>query len=92
MLIGVPKECAEGERRLALVREVVRRLLGGDGLVVVVERGAGTLIPDSHYEEAGARLVDDPTAVYESDLMIKVASPGSDEIGRLRSDSVLIGA
>ena len=65
MRIGVPKETAEGERRVALVPEVVRKLTGGDGgLEVVVERGAGAgaLIPDAQYEEAGAQMVDDPAA------------------------------
>src|ERR671924_607046 len=94
MRIGVPKETAEGERRVALVPEVVRKLAGGDGgLEVVVERGAGAgaLIPDAQYEEAGARMVEDAGAVFEADVVVKVAPPGQDEIGRLRSDSVLIG-
>jgi H+-translocating NAD(P) transhydrogenase subunit alpha len=94
MRIGVPKETAEGERRVALVPEVVRKLSGGDGgIEVVVERGAGAgaLIPDSQYEEAGAKMVEDAAGVYEADLVVKVATPTSEEIGRLRSDSVLIG-
>ncbi|HTP23210.1 MAG TPA: Re/Si-specific NAD(P)(+) transhydrogenase subunit alpha [Solirubrobacteraceae bacterium] len=94
MQIGVPKESADGERRVALVPEVVGKLSAGDkGIEVVVERGAGAgaLIPDSQYEEAGARMVDDPAAVYEADVVVKVATPTAEEIGRLRSDSVLIG-
>ena len=94
MQIGVPKESAEGERRVALVPEVVRKLSGGEnGIEIVVERGAGAgaLIPDSQYEEAGARMVDDPAAVWESDVVVKVATPTAAEIARLRPDSVLIG-
>ncbi|HTP21706.1 MAG TPA: NAD(P)(+) transhydrogenase (Re/Si-specific) subunit alpha, partial [Solirubrobacteraceae bacterium] len=94
MRIGVPKETAEGERRVALVPEVVGKLGGGEnGVEVVVERGAGAgaLIPDSQYEQAGARLVEDPAAVYEADVVVKVAAPNSDEISRLRSETVLIG-
>jgi H+-translocating NAD(P) transhydrogenase subunit alpha len=94
MQIGVPKESAEGERRVALVPEVVRKLSDGDGgTPVVVERGAGAgaLIPDAQYEEAGARMVDDPAAVWESEVVVKVATPTADEIGRLRADGVLIG-
>ena len=77
--------------------EVVRKLSGGGdesgGLEVVVERGAGAgaLIPDAQYEEAGARMVEDPAAVWESDVVVKVATPTAEEIGRLRPDSVLIG-
>jgi NAD(P) transhydrogenase subunit alpha len=95
MQIGVPKESAEGERRVALVPEVVRKLTGdgSGGLEVVVERGAGAgaLIPDGQYQEAGARMVEDPAGVWESEMVVKVAPPNADEIGRLRSDSVLIG-
>ena len=55
MLVGVPKESAEGERRVALVPEVVRRL-AGHGIDVLVEAGAGAgaIIPDALYAEAGA--------------------------------------
>jgi NAD(P) transhydrogenase subunit alpha len=94
MQIGVPRETAEGERRVALVPEVVRKLAGDDGgIEVVVERGAGAgaLIPDSQYEEAGARMVEDPAAAWEADVAVKVAPPSPEEIGRLRSDGVLIG-
>ena len=94
MRIGVPKETAEGERRVALVPEIVRKLTGGEnGLEVVVERGAGAgaLIPDAQYEEAGAQMVDEPGAVFEADVVVKVSSPNQDEIAKLRSDGVLIG-
>jgi NAD(P) transhydrogenase subunit alpha len=92
MQIGVPKETAEGERRVALVPEVVKKLTA-QNLEVVVERGAGggALIPDAHYEEAGAKLVDDAAAVYGADVVVKVAPPTADEAGRLHSDGVLIG-
>ena len=92
MQIGVPRETAEGERRVALVPEVVGKLKG-QGLDVVVERGAGAgaLIPDEQYEQAGARMVDDAGAVYESDVVVKVAPPSAEEVERLHSDGVLIG-
>ena len=92
MQIGVPKESAEGERRVALVPEVVGKLKG-EGLDVVVERGAGAgaLIPDEQYEQAEARMVDDPGAVYESDVVVKVAPPSAEEVERLHAGGVLIG-
>jgi H+-translocating NAD(P) transhydrogenase subunit alpha len=94
MLIGVPKESVEGERRVALVPEVVGKLCGGDrGIGVVVERGAGAgaLIPDGQYEEAGARLVDTAADAFGADVVVKVAPPTDDEIALLRPDTVLIG-
>jgi len=89
MRIGVPKETADGELRVALVPEIVRKL-AGDQVEVLVQRGAGggALIPDSQYEEAGAKLVDDP---WDADVIVKVAPPSAEEAGRLGQDSVLIG-
>jgi NAD(P) transhydrogenase subunit alpha len=95
MRIGVPKETADGELRVALVPDVVRKLSnppgeGAHGAEIVVQRGAGggALIPDSHYEEAGATLVDD---AWDADVVVKVAPPSSEEAGRLKRDGVLIG-
>jgi H+-translocating NAD(P) transhydrogenase subunit alpha len=89
--IGVPKETVEGERRVALVPEVVRKLAGQEH-EIMVERGAGAgaLIPDALFEEAGATLVDDPPAVYACEVVVKVAPPTPEETGRLKSDGVLI--
>jgi H+-translocating NAD(P) transhydrogenase subunit alpha len=87
-LIGVPRETAAGERRVALVPKVVERLHGA-GLAVVVETGAGTgaLIPDEHYEQAGA-TIGDP---WPADLVVKVNPPNTDEIGLLKPESTIVG-
>jgi NAD(P) transhydrogenase subunit alpha len=92
MRIAVPKETAAGERRVALVPDVARKLTQG-GHEVVIEAGAGqaALIPDSAYEEAGARLVNGPDEAWSADVVVKVAPPTADEVGRLNSDTVLIG-
>src|SRR5947208_1284149 len=88
MTVGVPKETAPGERRVALVPEVVKKLVG-KGLEVLVEPGAGVqaLIPDSHFEEAGAKLGDP----WGADVVVKVNPPSTDEIGKLRRDGILVG-
>jgi NAD(P) transhydrogenase subunit alpha len=89
MEIGVPKETADGERRVALVPEAVRKL-AGQNHQVAVERGAGAgaLIPDAQYESAGARLADE---VWSSEVVVKVAPPNPSEIGALNRGGVLIG-
>jgi NAD(P) transhydrogenase subunit alpha len=91
MQIGVPKETAEHERRVALVPEVVGKLTA-KSLEVLVERGAGAgaLIPDGHYEEAGATLVDGNSA-FAADIVVKVAPPSPEEVSRLKPDAVVIG-
>ena len=92
MQIGVPKESVAGERRVALVPEVVRKLVA-QGHEVVVERGAGAaaMIPDAQFEEAGAVLADDPGAVYGADVVVSVAPPTAEEIARLKKGGVVIG-
>ena len=88
MRIGVPKETAAGERRVALVPETVGKLTGG-GFEVIFERGAGgaASFPDSAFEDAGARLGD----WAEADAVAKVQKPTADEVTRLRDGQVLIG-
>ncbi|MEA2288444.1 MAG: H+-translocating transhydrogenase subunit alpha, partial [Solirubrobacteraceae bacterium] len=88
MVVGVPKESADGERRVAMVPDVVKRLAAKD-VEVIIESGAGeaALIPDELYEEAGA-TIGDP---WDADVVVKVAAPTKDEIGKLSDDGVLIG-
>jgi len=90
MRVGVPRERAAGERRVALVPELAGRLVAG-GFDVLVERGAGEAasFPNAAYEEAGARVVDD--VFGEADAVVKVQTPSKDEIARLREGQVLIG-
>jgi NAD(P) transhydrogenase subunit alpha len=92
MRIGVPKETAAGERRVALVPEVVSRLKA-KGLEVVVQKGAGAeaLLPDSAFAEAGARISADPEEVWKSDVVLTIAPPSSEEIRLLAPGSILIG-
>jgi NAD(P) transhydrogenase subunit alpha len=89
MRIGVPKESVEGERRVALIPDAVRSLTGKD-LEVAVESGAGEAAghPDRENDEAGAS-VDGPP--WDADVVVKVAPPTSEEIGRLEDGQVLIG-
>ena len=71
MRVGVPKEAAPGERRVALVPETVGRL--GEGVEIVVEQGAGVEagFADTAYTAAGA-TIGDPWAC---DVVVKVAAP-----------------
>jgi len=89
MKVGLPRETADGERRVALVPEVVRKLTAKD-FEVIVEPGAGeqAMFSDAAYEEAGAALDED---VWSADVVAKVAAPSSEEIGKLGRDTVLVG-
>jgi H+-translocating NAD(P) transhydrogenase subunit alpha len=97
MRIGVPKETAAGEHRVALVPEVVSKL-GAKGLDVLVQSGAGAdaLLPDAAFEQAGAQIVGTPEHpdagdVWGADVVVKIAPPDAEEIRRLGAGSILIG-
>jgi NAD(P) transhydrogenase subunit alpha len=91
MLIGVPTETARGERRVALVPEVVRKL-SARGVEVIVQAGAGAaaIIPDALYEAAGATVTGDGAAVWAAPLVVKVAPPSDEEVAKLAPGAVLI--
>jgi NAD(P) transhydrogenase subunit alpha len=87
MRVGVPRETATGERRVALVPDVLARL---EGIDVAVERGAGLAagFDDAGYSDAGAAIVDD--AWTGVDVVAKVAKPSDPELGKLSDGQVLI--
>ena len=86
--VGVPRETAPGERRVALVPQVVGPLRAR-GVRVVVEPGAGrgALIPDEQYTAAGAETGDPWTA----DAVLTVHPPTAEQIARLRPGTVVVG-
>ena len=88
MRVGVPKESAPGERRVALVPEVARKLAQTHEVIVETGAGEAAMIPDSLYEEAGVSVGSDP---WSGDVVVKVAPPSAEEIGRLGPGGTLIG-
>jgi proton-translocating NAD(P)+ transhydrogenase subunit alpha len=98
MLIGVPREIANGERRVALVPEVVSQLTKA-GHRIVVERGAGLRagFTDEAYRAAGCDLADSAGEIYSTAQMIlKVQRPGREvageaELDQMKEGTILIG-
>src|SRR3954465_7544 len=99
MLIGVPREVASGERRVALVPEVVAQLTRA-GHRVIVERDAGFRagFTDDAYRAAGCDLIDRPADIYSAAQMIlKVQRPARDdssgeaELDMMKAGTILIG-
>jgi NAD(P) transhydrogenase subunit alpha len=91
-IIGVPKELAAGEKRVATVPEVVEKLIKL-GFSVQVQSGAGDAanFSDEAYRTAGAEIVTDAAALWaKSDIIFKVRGPGADEVGLLREGGTLI--
>lgn len=92
MKVGVARETAPGERRVALVPELVGKLKAA-GLEVLVERGAGdgAAIPDAAYSGAGATVVDTDTLYREADLVLRVAPLSEAEVGQLHQGQAVMG-
>ncbi len=92
MRIGVPKETAAGEHRVALVPEVVSKL-GAKGLDVVVQSGAGedALLTDAAFSAAGAQISSDAATIWGSDIVLTIAPPDPQAIRGLGQGSILIG-
>ena len=88
MNIGIPKETVDGETRVSIIPDTVKRFRKKD-LDVVVEKGAGAAAhyPDSDYEKAGAGVSD---SAYEAELFVRINPPNDAEIGRLPEGSTLV--
>jgi len=89
-LIGVPRESAAGEKRVATVPEVVEKLIKL-GFRVAVEPGAGDAanFSDDTYRAAGAEIT--PDVWQSADILLKVRAPSQQEVARMREAQTLIG-
>jgi NAD(P) transhydrogenase subunit alpha len=92
MKVGVAKETAPGERRVALVPEALAKLTAA-GVDVLVEEGAGAgaAIPDAAFTEAGARVVSADDLYGQSDVILRVQKPSDAEVKVMRSGQALVG-
>jgi len=91
-VIGVPRETAAGEKRVATVPEVVEKLIKL-GFRVAVQSGAGDAanFSDEVYRAAGAEIADGAARLWaRSDIVFKVRGPSAEEIGLLREGGTLV--
>ena len=92
MKLAVLKETEEGENRVALIPDSIKRL-SQKGFAVLVEAGAGSSAgySDQEYEQAGATLVSSPQELAgQADCVVKVRPPSLEEVEILRDNSVFI--
>src|SRR5712671_2526320 len=91
MRIGVPKEIAPNERRVALTPEVVGRLTKA-GFEVVIERGAGSaaFFPDDSYSAAGGKIGDRSSVIGQADIVAQVQAPIAAELAQYREGGALV--
>jgi NAD(P) transhydrogenase subunit alpha len=98
MKIGIPTERRADEARVAASPDMVKKLVA-KGVEVAIETGAGAgaLITDEAFSEAGATIVPDAASIYSSaDVILKVRRPstadeGCDEVAMMHPDAVMIG-
>jgi NAD(P) transhydrogenase len=93
LVVGVPTEVFEGERRVALTPTNVALLLKKGFSKVLVQRGAGAQADflDDAYKAAGATLVEGPSDVWSgADIVLKVRSPSKDELPLVREKQTII--
>ena len=90
MIIGIPKETLRGETRVALVPELVAKLVAA-GLTAQIQRGAGEAagFADAEYEKHGAQL--SAEGLSQADIVFKVRPPAADEIAQLKEGAICIG-
>jgi NAD(P) transhydrogenase subunit alpha len=88
--VFVPRESAEGEARVAVSPDTLKRLVKL-GLKVRIERGAGAAagFPDARLAADGAELCG-PEGWGQADLVLKVAPPSRAEVGRMKAGAVLV--
>lgn len=91
LLIGIPKERAFQENRIALIPEAVSVLVA-NGHEVVLEAGAGTgsRYSDKDYADAGAKVVADKTEVYQCPILVKTAPPVEADLPFLQMNQTII--
>ncbi|MCY7285334.1 MAG: Re/Si-specific NAD(P)(+) transhydrogenase subunit alpha [Cyanobacteria bacterium CAN_BIN43] len=87
MKVSIVKEIEIGERRVAVIPDIVSRLVK-QGMEVWVEAGAGeqSFFSDAAYEAAGAKIVTDPEQLWYADLVLKVNPPQEREDGSHEAD------
>ena len=89
--IGVARETAPGERRVALTPETCKKLVAAGATVHVQPgAGAGAYFTDQSYVDAGAQL--DEAGTNDADLVLCVQPPSSDAIAALKQGAVLVGS
>ncbi len=92
MKIGIPREVAAGENRVAVTPDAVARLVAGD-LEITVESGAGLQanFSDDQYKEAGATIAADAAAAMSgANVVLKIHAPTDDEVAKVPEGAALV--
>lgn len=91
LIIGIPKEISDNEKRVPLTPDAVSSLVGHEH-TIFIETGAGNgaHYEDHRYSEAGAHIVKDIREIYQADIILKMAAPTLDEIDMVRNRQTIL--
>lgn len=91
MMIGIPRETAFQENRIALTPDAVGVLVSnGHEVMIEHDAGAGSHFKDKDYSEAGARIVHDKVTVYQCPILVKSAPVTEDDLSLLQFNQLII--
>jgi alanine dehydrogenase len=91
LFIGIPKEVAFQENRIALTPEAVGVLVAnGNHVIVEHKAGEGSNYTDQDYAEAGAKIVYDKAEVYKAPILVKSAPPVEEDLPFLQMNQTII--
>lgn len=92
MKLGVPKEIKDGETRVSIIPQSIKKI-AKSGVEVIVEKDAGqsSCHSDKDYEEAGAKIVNSASDIYSSsDIVFKINKPEDSEIEMMKENLTLV--
>ncbi|MDA7768110.1 alanine dehydrogenase [Flavobacteriales bacterium] len=93
LFIGVPKEIAFQESRIAIVPDAVQLLVSyGHEVLIESTAGEGANFSDTEYSEAGAKIIFDTKEIYQADIILKVEPPTLEEIELMKGRQTIISA
>jgi len=93
LVIAIPKETADYEKRVAATPDTVKKYIGM-GCTVRVESKAGeaSSISDAQYTQAGATIAANTAdTLRDADIILKVQAPNNAELAMIKKGALLVG-
>jgi alanine dehydrogenase len=91
LLIGIPKEDQQNEKRIGLTPEAVEVLVNnGHDVILEKDAGIGSRYSSQDYSEHGGFIVDSNDKIWNADVIVKVAPLACEEIDKLKGNQVIL--
>jgi len=92
VIIAIPKETAEREKRVALIPDTITKLVEkGHEIWIESDAGKASSYLDEAYQSAGAEIITDRAKIFaDSDILISIQTPPKEDLGKMKPESILI--